>query len=242
MRLVNWYRDYTRGPINDAWYRKLFRSVEDDQWAIDFSTTGFLCGDAGIKDMAGFAEDSRAIIILRDPIDRLWSHVKFHAQVTGDIDDLPNWSAKRILEFVKHFDLHSNSFYGEGIEAMVRHFPPQKRKIIDFGDLRTRPEALKQEMEQFLDLEPMEMPMRKGEEQRVNVSKSVAMPEGLFAEFAPAFEADLQRVKACGVDFVDPWIDHMRRHAQSAPRGIAAKTLSPRQSAAATLWTRLGKR
>lgn len=132
--------------------------MPQDHWPNDFSTTGLQCRESGIKDMAGFAEDSRAIVILRDPIERLWSHVKFHAQVTGDIDALAHWSPTRILEFVKHFDLQNGSFYGEGIEAMVRHFPADKRMIIDFADLRARPEALHQDVLAFLDLTPMKMP------------------------------------------------------------------------------------
>lgn len=220
LQTMNWYRDYLQGPVDDVWFRRLFKNVEDHQWAVDFSTTGFLCKDDGIKDMASFAEDSRAVIILRDPIDRLWSHVKFHAQVTGEIDQLEHWSPSRILQFVEQFDLHTNSFYAEGIEAMIKHFPEDKRMIINFGDLRSRPDELLQESLAFLDLEPMEMPVRKGDDVRINVSKSVPMPAGLFEKFLPDFEADLLRVKACGVDFVDPWIENLKHHGTAQPRTI----------------------
>lgn len=214
MGAMTWYRRFLRGPVNDDWYRDLFSDVPATEWPSDFSTTGLQCGDAGMAAMAGFAPDTRAIVVLRDPIDRLWSHAKFHAQVIGKIDAFETWDADQICAFVEKFDMPKASFYAPGIEAMVKHFPPDKRLILNFSDIETRPQGVLDDVLTLLDLPPMPLPMRRGDEQRVNVSRSVPMPRSVFAKYTDGFAADLERVRACGVDFVEPWIAHAHRHGQ----------------------------
>lgn len=174
MQSVDWYKKYLRGPVDDAWYESLFDGVPAGNWGVDFSTTNYLVNDAGFARMAGFTEDSRAIILLRDPIERLWSHVKFHAEITGDLDKLPEWSIEELHNFIAHFKLHESSFYSGAIKSLFAHFPPERRLVINFEDLKTRPEGLFEDVLAFLDLPPMALPKRASEEHRINASKPLA--------------------------------------------------------------------
>lgn len=215
MKMTTWYRQYLKGPVNEDWYRSLFDAVPAHQWPSDFSTTGLICGEAGIAAMAGFAPDSRAIVILRNPIDRLWSHAKFHAQVTGKIDELATWDADRIVYFVEKFEMPNLSYYSPGVEAMLKHFAPDKRLIIDFADIASRPQGLLNDVLGLLDLAPMDLPMRDPDDPRINVSPSIPMPPGVFSKYCDSFVADLERLKSSGIDFVDPWIAATKEHRQS---------------------------
>lgn len=211
---LDWYKRYLRGPIDDAWYESLFDRTPPGKWPIDFSTTNYLVGDRGIARMAGFADDARAIIILRDPIERLWSHVKFHAEITGDIDRLPNWSVDELRDFIAHFKLHRGSLYANSIRSMLHHFPQDRRMIVNFEDIRTRPDDVYSDVLNFMDLPQFPRPKRSDEEPKINASAKVKMPSGAFANLAPSFVEDLEQLVDMGIDFAKPWIENAKVHAE----------------------------
>lgn len=209
---LEWYRSYLKGPINDDWYHSLFADLPERKWAFDFSTSGYMTTADGYRAMADFAEDTRAILILRDPIDRLWSHVRFQAALTNDLQSLHSWSARTIRYYTQHHYLAENSFYADAVEKLIDTFPPDRRLILSYDDLRDRPEDLFARVLMFLGLPEMPLPPREQKEGRVNVSPRVVMPSGVFADLAPAFESDLKRCADLGVGFVAPWIDTANAH------------------------------
>ncbi len=220
MGSVEWYKKYLRGPIDDAWYERLFEGVPEDKWALDFSTTNFLVRADGFARMARMAEDSRALILLRDPIDRLWSHMKFHAELTRDIHRFRVWSTSALRDFARHHTLVESSFYGAAIENMMAEFGPEKSMVLNFEEIASRPVGLFDDVQAFLGLDPVQLPKR-GEEEReervINPSVKMDMPRGLFAHLAGDFERDLERVAKCGVSFVEPWIEHAQACQREKP-------------------------
>lgn len=214
---MDWYKQYLRGPVDDGWYESLFDMVPEGKWPVDFSTTNYLVNDAGFARMSSFTQDSRAILILRDPIERLWSHVKFHAEITGDLDKLPHWGIDELRNFIAHFKLDEGSYYESAIQSLFAHFPPERRMVINFEDLRNRPEALFSEVLGFLDLEDRPLPQRGEEAPLIAASQPLPMPRGLAAHLAEDFERDLRAVADLGVEFVQPWITNAMAHANERP-------------------------
>lgn len=221
MRIINWYKPYLQGPVNDAWYRSLFDKVPPNQWPSDFSTTGLMCGAEAIAHMSKLAEDTRAMVLLRDPIERLWSHVILHAEIVGEVDQLRRWDAVRIRQYVADFDMAAGSYYAEGIEAMVQYFAPEKRHIVNFEDLETWPDETMNGIYDFLEIPRMRLPSGADVEKKTNINHDIPMPKGVFADLAPSFVADLERVQAAGVGFVAPWIARAKAHAEEVPRAAS---------------------
>ncbi|MBE3637706.1 sulfotransferase [Mangrovicoccus algicola] len=218
LRSMDWYKGFLRGPVDDRWYRGLFDGVAAHKWAIDFSTTSFQANEAGFRHMAGIAEDARAIIILRDPIERLWSHMKFHADVTRDILRMKVWSTATLRDFASHHQLVDASFYGDAVENMQRHFGPERSLVLNFEDIARRPQPLFDDVQDFLGLDPVDLPRRGETDARIiNASARIPMPRGLMAHVAGEFERDLERVAKAGVGFVEPWIENAQRHQREKP-------------------------
>lgn len=214
---ADWYKHYLRGPINDGWYENLFRKVPDHKWGLDFSTTNYLVNDAGFARMANFTEDTRAILILRDPIERLWSHLKFHAEVAGIHDQLAHWTIDELRDFTAHHNLASSSFYADAVSSLMTHFPENRRMVINFEDLGSRPEELYQDILEFLDLQPIDLPQRDAEEPRMNASLETPFPRGGFSHLAGEFQGDLERLVDMGVSFAEPWIANAEAHKNEQP-------------------------
>ncbi len=214
---IEWYKRHLRGPVDDVWYRALFGSVPQEHWAVDFSTTNFLASDRGFADMAQFAEDTRAILILRDPIDRLWSHIRFHAEVTRDFPNLGVWSVQAIRDFAQHHELHLQSFYAPAVKRLMTHFPEDRRLIINFDRIRTEPAEVYGELLDFLDLAPMALPHRQMTDSTIAASQPLVMRPGLMAHLAPDYVRDLKELQEMGLEFVDPWIEHAEAHGRQHP-------------------------
>lgn len=216
---LNWYRDrYLPGPVNDLWYRGLFDAIPADKWCLDFSTTSYQVSEAGFRSMAEFAEDSRALLILRDPIDRLWSHMKFHAELTHAMPLLHVWDAPQLRAFAAEHDLPAKSLYADAVERMIWSFPDHRRRIVTFDDIRRDPAGVFRAVQEFLDLDPIPLPGQPGNDIRRAVSDPLPLPRGLFAHVADQYVADLERLRAKGLDFVAPWIAHAKAHARERPK------------------------
>ena len=213
---VEWYKRFLKGPVGHDWYRSLFAHVPDDRWALDFSTTNCLATEAGYADMAGFAEETRALLILRDPIDRLWSHMKFHGEMTRDIPRFHVWSLQALRDFASHHQLVDSSLYADKLDRLSRHFGA-RAQVLNFEDIGRRPEAMWQDLLGFLGLPEVPLPQNDREAQAINVSKEVEMRPGQFAHLCGDFERDLTRVAEAGHSFVEPWIARVQAHAREKP-------------------------
>lgn len=230
---ADWYEDYLRGPVNDDWYRGLFASVPDDKWAMDFSTTNFRVSDDGFKAMANYAEDTRVVLVLRDPIERLWSHLRFHAEVAGVKRLVDGWTMTELREFAAHHNLADSSFYADAVESLMRHFPKERRLIVNFEDIHAYPQGVYDDVLGLVGQEPSVLPLRDAEEPRINVSQQSSFPKGAFAHLAVDFEKDLRRLVDLGVDFAKPWIANAEAHQREQPqlsrvipRGLGLRTVA----------------
>ncbi|MCB1866203.1 MAG: sulfotransferase [Chromatiales bacterium] len=77
-----WYRDYRRGPIDDAWYVRLFdRAHRGSAWLAGEATPEYAAlGQAGLTHLSGLAPRARLLFIMREPVARAWSAVQHHCR------------------------------------------------------------------------------------------------------------------------------------------------------------------
>lgn len=70
-----WWRDYMSSPIDDDWYRHLFRHRGAATFAGEITPEYAIVGKEGLGHIKRLAPDARVIFIMRNPVDRLWSQV-----------------------------------------------------------------------------------------------------------------------------------------------------------------------
>ena len=69
----DWYRDYMRDSIDDAWYEDLFRRRGDAVIAGEATPEYALLGQEGFRHVKRLAPDARAIFVMRNPLQQAWS-------------------------------------------------------------------------------------------------------------------------------------------------------------------------
>jgi hypothetical protein len=135
-------------PTNILSYLGYFYNKEEHQISGECSPSYLIYYDETIKNIKDFHpnwQDLKIIIILREPIDKIWSHYKFVKMKRLDPDNL---SLEESLKFekqrIKNTDLLpdlfylNNTSYFEQVEAYAAVF--KNLKIIKFDDLKTKPD------------------------------------------------------------------------------------------------------
>ncbi|MFX0543627.1 sulfotransferase [Roseovarius sp. S4756] len=201
---LHWVTNYLDRPVDDFWYRNLFTLARQEKWSCDFSNFYALLPQEAWPKIASKCDDLKVLYTLRDPIKRLWSHTKFHLQVSGQLEALDSWGPKEFETFVRKPFMWKNAEYGAALRRMKAGLPEGALKTVFFEDIRQRPREVLGEIGTFLGLAPHSYPDALID-RRVNESVSRPMPD-FFPEL---FEKDVARIRteveAEGLDLPASW-------------------------------------
>lgn len=208
----DWYRDYASGPIGPDWYRKLFEATPSGAWACDFSPSTSLISGEGWREVADFAPEVRIVYIMREPLDRLWSHAKFHAQFVGRLDEFASMSVDEMNEFIEKASLAVDGDYGSHLARIYEVLPRKRVLVIDYAEIGERPYRVLRRVERFLGAPKSDW--APAQKERVNVSAEIPRPEGFGDAYQERFRGEIEKLIALDVDFARDWLpeDDPRRN------------------------------
>jgi len=75
-----WFFKYAFGSYNDRWYCDLFSDKKEGQISGEISPAYSTLDVDDIKRVHSLVPDAKLIYIMRNPIDRTWSHFKLYAR------------------------------------------------------------------------------------------------------------------------------------------------------------------
>jgi len=156
-----------REQVRDDWavtspdaYRHLFDEVQNEE-AIGEASACYMESRVAAQNIFETVPDARLIAILRDPVERSYSHFQMH--VRARTQRLPHFDSEE--ERVDYLiDRLSDSFYvrkGQYYEQLRRYFKRFDRrqiKVCFFDDLKTKPESLTKSIYSFLSVNPTFIP------------------------------------------------------------------------------------
>ena len=131
----------------------------------------------------------RVIYTMRDPLKRLWSHTKFHLQVTDQLHLLDDWTTADFDAFVRKPFIWDNAEYGRTLRALRSGLNPANWQAIFYEDIHADQRAMLAWIESFLGVDPQSYP-NDLLARRPAESVSRAMPDF----FADLFAADIARI------------------------------------------------
>lgn len=157
----------------DAAYGRLYAAAPPGCRTGDFSTEYMLLPPAAIAHLRRLSPHAKIVIIVRDPVERFWSHAKHLAAVAEGINqDL----VERIIA-MPH--VLARSDYAEVIRRWTYYFERHRILVGDFDHLRTEPERLLRQVCEFLEINGVEYCY---EDAGTNVHEtfSMKMPEEMY--------------------------------------------------------------
>lgn len=151
---IEWYLNYTSNTLDDKWYLDLFKEEDisnPEQHCADFSNLTCFLSEDGWKHVRKVAKNIKVIYILRNPIERFWSHYKFHLQFVKHAEmNTPEQNIKLFERVTSKPWFIRNSMYSENIKAMKKYLSEDEFKIYYLDDISLEPEKYLKDIEKFI--------------------------------------------------------------------------------------------
>ena len=155
---LRWVSAYLSRPVDDYWYRNLFLMRDHEVYACDFSNLNAHLPAEAWPQVAARCDRLRVLFTMRDPVQRLWSHTKFHLQLTGHLDKLDSWGPAQFHEFIRRPHIWSNAEYGRILRSLRTGLPQESLKVLFYEDLHADQRGTLREIERFLQIAPFDYP------------------------------------------------------------------------------------
>ncbi|MEM8576510.1 MAG: sulfotransferase [Pseudomonadota bacterium] len=181
---LRWVTSYLDRPVDDFWYRNLFYPRPHQKFVCDFSNLNAHLPAEAWPVIADKCETLRVLFTMRHPVKRLWSHTKFHLEVSGQLDKLQSWGPEDYRAFLKLPHIWPNAEYGAVLRRMREGLSPEQGKVIFYEDLHADQRGTLKGIEDFLGLNNFNYPQQLLD-QRLTESRKILMPDffpGLVAE------------------------------------------------------------
>ncbi len=135
--------------VDDFWYAANFAHCGSNQLAFDVSPSYSTLPVAAVAHMRRISPHARIIFILRNPIERAWSHFRMELDALGDYS---LESQRRTLE-EKANPLFVYSNYAQIYHNYLRCFPRDSILLLDFKRIALEPYAVLKDIFEFLHLD-----------------------------------------------------------------------------------------
>ena len=173
---LNYFSELAHRPI--GWYRSRFpwaQTVRRAQGICLEASPSYLPSPQALRRMRATLPDAKVIAILRDPVDRAFSHYQHCKTRYRDSRDF----AVAVCEITKNrtlapelgaalqdnmepmLDYVSRGYYALQIEALWQVYPPEQTLILDSADLFDDTNAVCRRVFDFLGLDPYDITMQK---------------------------------------------------------------------------------
>jgi len=134
-------------------YVQLFKKVKDEK-AIGEVTNSYLYSDIAAKNIITKFPSAKVIMMLRNPVDRAFSHYLMDLRIGYETDDFMTALKKDMARNPKGWGI-SNLYvevgmYSEQVKRYLETFPESQRRIYFFDDFVKNPEATMKDLFRFL--------------------------------------------------------------------------------------------
>ena len=202
----SWYNDqYLNGALSLTWYQNLFSGNQGRPgWNADFSNLSALIKAEGWKRLrADISKEVKAIYILREPCERLWSQYKFSGKSHENIN--PAEFEQQIEQFLSNPAVNVHSQYCRNLDAVCEGLGQQNVKEMIFDDIQNQPEALLASVEQFLEIPARDHSSHNNLKRRINTTADQAPPAVFRQRCAPIVARELNGLLARGIEVPRRW-------------------------------------
>jgi hypothetical protein len=135
------------------WYRSQFAGAGDAK-AIGDKTPGYMYSDEAVERMAATLPDARLIAILRNPIDRAYSHYWHHRRVGKESRSFEEAIAQELSgDGGSTFEYVRFGRYIKHLERLARFYPRERILVLLFEDLSSKPAEVYAEACRFLGID-----------------------------------------------------------------------------------------
>ena len=189
-----WYKAYLDGPVDDAWYARLFLDRDGKRFAGEATPEYAIIGETGFRHMARLAPEARLLFIMRNPVTRAWSQALHHCRTTHrDAMRLRMAELIRVMEDAPNFEALCD--YAATLETVGRVFPAEQIMTLFYEDMHQDREGALRKVCSFIGVsfDAQALPELG---RRFNRSQDVPLPDEMRTHLRERLLGQALRVKA----------------------------------------------
>ncbi len=200
LRRLRWIATYFFGTVNDEWYCSLFREGAGrirGELTPDYA----LLESDDVARVAALLPDVKLIALLRDPVDRVLSQLRYHMDGRAE-PDLGRASARELVEFANAEGQILRGDYPRMLGIWGSVFSASRIHLAYYDDVCSRPDEVLDGILRFLGVDPVQHRATEPAAFRVNSASSRDLSSETVA-----------RVAAAHAGVVQDCADHLGGHA-----------------------------
>lgn len=202
---VEWTAKWLDGTVDDAWFHSLFEQRGHARWIAEFSNFSALLPAEAWRDIHARTAKLRVIYTLRQPMDRLWSHVRHHLSSLDRTEEMEAWTLDELEDHIRtSVDYLHHNDYASAITRMRAALPPECLHVDVFDRIATAPHAFVSDIEAFLEVASHNVP-DDVINRVVNPSTPRPIPSGLAERFRGDFTSQINQLEDLGINIPPSW-------------------------------------
>lgn len=203
-RNLNWYvNKYLSDSVDKSWYISLFDQKKEEKYVADFSNLYCLMDTNGWRNAHLCAKQIKVLYTMRSPIERLWSHVKFHHHLDPNFNyievSVNDWKRMTNIEGVAPY-----AEYGTAIRKLRSSIGESNLLFQFFEDVRSNEIDALRKIEYFLGVSNYNYDKEKVG-RVVNPSTSVPIPRNFYRFAIRHHERQIHEVEKLGFKVPASW-------------------------------------
>jgi len=202
--IMHWSCNYLSNPIDDQWYKNNFSFQGNKKFSADFSNLYAHLDVAGWNHIKSVTKNLKVIYIMRNPIDRLWSHVKFQLEIDGRLDDARSWTKDQLYQYANVEHILRNAEYTRIVKTLNKNLNDQQLLILFYEDIINNPVGLLNNIEKFLNIEQREYCINELNE-KINASGYFEMPKFFYELFKEKLNSQVENLSKFNLIIPKSW-------------------------------------
>ncbi|HXX53058.1 MAG TPA: sulfotransferase, partial [Thermodesulfovibrionales bacterium] len=211
-RRVHWTLRYFFGTRSDDWYVSLFQDG-DGKVKGEITPCYSILDIKEVRHIRDMFPDLRIVLILRNPIERAWSQVRFNYGLRHfkGINSTP-----RIKKFLERPASVLRGDYTRIIQTWMSCFPKDQMFIGWFDDIVLNPKKFLFDVFTFLGVDPAAFPMNDRLGNKINMSPEKEMPKEIGRYLAAKYRPELRMLSALVGGYSDLWLNEAEKILKAA--------------------------
>lgn len=187
---LRWQLRHFFGSYDDRWYCSLFEAGAGKVRGEITPSYSILDGN-DVRAIHSVLPELRLIFMMRNPIDRAWSHVRFD-WTTGRFAGID--SMERIKAFIDSPNQSLRGDYLRTLDTWKAYFPPEQFFVGFYDDVMGNPAELLADLHRFLGVSPRAYETGDRVNEKIFSSREKRIPEELLRYLAEKYRPAIEQL------------------------------------------------
>ena len=218
---VRWNLRYCFGTYNDDWYLSLFEFGEGKLKG-EITADYYILNLEEVKQIKAILPNLKTILILRNPIERAWSHIRYlwTRKLFADINDL-----EVIKKFIEKPVQTLRSDYVRTLNIWTSCFPQEQICIGFYDDIVQDPQKFLLNIFDFLGIENTIVFNNETLNKKVNVSRELQISAEIKYYLANKYYPEVLKLSNLVGGYSVDWLEEAEKILNATEKGTAANRL-----------------